>query len=263
MSANAETVSQEIRQRPLVQRIDSESDMLAERTRGYAIVDAAGYENAAADLRTIKTLTDAVESERFAITRPMDAAKAAVMSFFKPFSDRLAAADRAVRTEMGRFKAEQERKEREARRAAEEKANRERAELERKAREERAAAEAKAREERAEAERLEKEGKARAAAELRASAAATVEKAEVKAEKLLDRAADVVAAPPPPSAAPKVKGVTDRKVWKYEITNKALVPDEFYDIVEKRIADRVKSLKGDTRIPGVRVWSEDDVSVRR
>ena len=36
--------------------------------------------------------------------------------------------------------------------------------------------------------------------------------AEVKAEKLLDRAADVVAAPPPPSAAPKVKGVADRKV---------------------------------------------------
>jgi len=255
-----------------VAQIEEREDVLAlmaqaveahARVTALTISDQPAYDVAGEELRTVRTLTKSSEASRFEITRPIDGLKKRVMDIFKPIESGLDITDTLLTGRMATYKTEQDRKDREARRLAEEKANRERAELERKAREERAAAEAKARVDRDAARKAEEDGRLAEAARLRNTAAATVEKAEAKAEKLLDRAADVVAAPPPVSAAPaKTKGVSDRRVWRYEITNRELVPAEFRVIDERRIADRVKSLKGDTRIPGVRVWDEADFSVR-
>lgn len=72
----------------------------------------------------------------------------------------------------------------------------------------------------------------------------------------------------PPSvlvaAPPKVEGIASRTEWDFEVTNPAIVPDEYKAIVidEKRIRGVVRALKGATRIPGVRVFPRRNESVR-
>lgn len=82
---------------------------------------------------------------------------------------------------------------------------------------------------------------------------------EAAAELAAVPVAPVPAAAAPEPVAPKVKGAAYVEQWTYRITNPDLVPDEFWVIDEKRIAARVRSLKGDTRIPGVDVWPEGTV----
>jgi hypothetical protein len=203
---------------------------LETRTRNFQVVsvaDAESFELGARNLRELKTLEDDVEETEKSATRPMLQALNTVRGWFKPMREHLKRAETAQRANLARYKTEQDRLEREQRHKAEEIARKEREELDRKA----AEAEAKGR--------------------------------HGRAEVLRERAEAVVAAPPPPSEAPKAAGLANRVVWKFEIVDRSVIPDEFYVIDEKRIADRVKSLKGDTNIPGVRVWNEADFSARR
>jgi len=134
-------------------------------------------------------------------------------------------AERTVKKRMVAWKSEQDRIAREEARKAEEKARKDRERLAR------------------EAAKAEEAGRTE------------------RAETLRDRAEVVTAAPPPP-AAPKVSGIAERKVWKFEVTDPSKVPDEYKTIDERKIGGVVRALKGDTSIPGVRVWEESSLAAR-
>lgn len=60
----------------------------------------------------------------------------------------------------------------------------------------------------------------------------------------------------------KVKGMSTRKVWKFEITDVSKVPAEYLMVDERKVGEVVRIQKGETTIPGIRVYSEDVVAVR-
>jgi hypothetical protein len=124
----------------------------------------------------------------------------------------------------------------------------------------------KRREAEAERARIEAEARAEADKKLRA-----VEKAEAKgdfakAEAIAQEAVNVMeakieAAPVVPDA-PVASGLSLRKVWKFKIKDAALLPREYLIPDEVKIGRVVRALKDDAKIPGVSVYSEDDVSSR-
>lgn len=62
--------------------------------------------------------------------------------------------------------------------------------------------------------------------------------------------------------APKIDGVYEVKVWKYDIENTDLIPREFLIPDEKKIGAIVRA-SGDTiKIPGVKVWYEMSLRAR-
>lgn len=64
------------------------------------------------------------------------------------------------------------------------------------------------------------------------------------------------------STTPKVSGVSTVEAWNFEIVNAALLPREHMIPNEKSIRGIVNALKGAARIPGVRIFRQDQVRVR-
>jgi hypothetical protein len=64
------------------------------------------------------------------------------------------------------------------------------------------------------------------------------------------------------SSVPKQDGISKRVNWRYEVVDESKVPREFMSPSDLKIGAVVRSQKGLTKIPGVRVWSEETVSVR-
>jgi hypothetical protein len=63
------------------------------------------------------------------------------------------------------------------------------------------------------------------------------------------------------SPAPmKVQGLATRDVWKYEVTDPALVPREYWTIDHQKLGAVVRAVKGSVVIPGVRVWAERTIA---
>jgi hypothetical protein len=54
--------------------------------------------------------------------------------------------------------------------------------------------------------------------------------------------------------------VSTREVWKFEITDAAQIPREYLVVDEARIRKVVQALKGDAKIPGVRVYPERQIA---
>lgn len=110
------------------------------------------------------------------------------------------------------------------------------------------------------AAQLKKEADDRAAAE-----AALLEASGEKelAEMVRQEAAE---APPPvvvvAPTVPKQDGITKRVNWRFEVTDESKVPRELMEPSDVKIGAVVRSQKGLANIPGVRVWSEESVSVR-
>lgn len=283
---------------PAAKEAADQALVLADSYTNYAVTTESEYLNGAAHLRDIKTRMKAIEEERTNITRPMDAAKKAVMDFFRPATQRLADAEDNVKRAMGTYSAEQKRIADEQARIEREKADKEAARLREEARkadelaakkererlareQEKADKKAAEEQERIEAERAaaksaedqrrvdEQEAAAKRRREeeqermhqQRLDAEAAQRERTARAESLESRADSVTAAPLAPST-PKVKGVSTRQTWKFEVTHPEKVPDTYKTIDDKKIGGVVRALKGDTDIPGVRVWAEDAVSVR-
>jgi len=72
---------------------------------------------------------------------------------------------------------------------------------------------------------------------------------------------DIYIPPPTTKAAPKVSGISYRDVWKFEVVDKRLLPNEYLMADEARIGQVVRSLKGETTIPGIKIWCEKVASV--
>lgn len=229
------------------------------------------YAVAGDELRSIVTKRKAIEELRLSLTRPIDLAKARIMDLFRAPTDRLAKAEQLLRGEMTRYQAEERAKAEAARREAEAKAAAERAEQERIARE---ASEAQ-RKAAALAEASRIAGDLEAAKVLQEAVAVQREIAEAAREQV--ELADI--APPTMIATiqPKAAGVATRKNWKHELTDfKALVlaaakraeaGDDFLLGFllpnDKALGTAAKSMQAKLSIPGVRVYAEEGLSVRR
>lgn len=258
---------------PEVRAVTAEIGALESYAATYAVTTAAQYQHGAEDLKRVKAAQKKLEETRTSLTKPINESLRRLNDFFRAPADRLTAIERTIKAALTRFADEQERIRREEQRRAEEAARRERERLaeqareaERKAREKaeaerRAAEEARrAAEAAAAAGRAEEARKAAAAAAAaEARAAATEAKAAEKVEAIETRAAAVVA-PIVSREPPKVAGVATREVWKFTVTDAALVPREYCVVDEAKIRKVVAALKGDTTIPGVRVYAEKSIA---
>lgn len=196
-----------------------------ENAEAFEIKTADDYELAAAELSAIKSKWNEIEADRKALKEPINIAARNVQAFFKPPLEFLSRAEAIVKKKMVAWKNEQDRIAREAQRKAEEKARKEQERLDR------------------QADKAEAAGRSE------------------RAETLRERAASTVPVMPQ-SEAPKVSGISDRKVWQFEITDPAKVPDKYKVIDEKKIRGVVRAMKGDTEIPGVRVFEESTIAAR-
>lgn len=244
---------------PAVQAVTAEVASLETFAATYAVETAAQYQHGAEDLKRVKAAQKKLEETRTSLTKPINESLRRLNDFFRTPADRLAAIERTIKAALTRFADEQERLRREEQRKAEEAARRERERLAEQAREAERKAREKAEAERKAAEEAAAAGRAEEAAKLQARAAATEAKAAEKVEAIETRAAAVVA-PIIQREAPKVAGVATREVWKFTVTDPALVPREYCVVDEARIRKVVAALKGDTTIPGVRVYAEKSIA---
>lgn len=252
-----------------------------------AALDIAGEE-----LRRLVARKKEIEELRLSLTRPIDEAKKRIMDLFRAPTDRLAEAEGLLRkgivTYQVKEREEADRKRREAEAAA--RAERERLERERQAAE---AEERRIREEAAKAERerlaaIEREraagneAAAKEAERIAREEAEAAERAAAEARAKADAAqteieiADV--APVLPMIAPaKADGISSRQNWKAECTDlQALVSAAaaasargdttllgYLEPNTKALGQVAKALKGAARIPGVRIYAEESIAVRR
>jgi hypothetical protein len=91
---------------------------------------------------------------------------------------------------------------------------------------------------------------------------------EASGEKeLADMVLQEAASAPPPvvvgmSTVPKQEGIAKRVTWRFEVVDESKLPRELMEPSDIKIGAIVRSQKNLARIPGVRVWSEESVSVR-
>lgn len=61
---------------------------------------------------------------------------------------------------------------------------------------------------------------------------------------------------------PKASGISEREIWKYEITDANLIPREWLTPDLTKIGQAVKGAKDMLKIPGVRIYSEKVLAAR-
>lgn len=246
-----------------IERQAAEATAQAEalQVRNQAEADQAG-----AWLRQVAARKKAAEAERKRLKEPILEAGRRIDQMIKDAMAPFTAAEPVVRQKLGTYQAEQDRirQEEEARLEAE------RLERERKAREAREKQEA---EERAKREQAEKEAR-EAAEEIakakdeedRKVAEALAEEARVKAQEAANAESAIASLPEVQlpkvvvEAPPKQEGISTRKEWKSEVTDRDAVPRKYWVLDEKAIQRDVKA--GAREIPGVRIYSVDKLAVR-
>jgi hypothetical protein len=217
------------------------------------IVETMEQATAAAELlRGLKTKAATLTESRFAITRPMDEAKAAVMDLFRVPLDCLATAETRLKGKLGGFQRQQEQAEIQRRQQAQREADE---------------AERVRREAEADAERLAAEG---APVE---DVIAALDKVEATASVAETASVVAVAAQYAPVSSSKVAGISSRSNWKAEVVDLlALVkaaaanPDAFLPYLqanEQAIGAFARSAKSAARMPGVEFRDEKIIAGAR
>lgn len=210
-----------------------EAKQLLVDAQQFKVTSDAEYEIAGLDLKRIKDKMRALDDMRKNITRPIDAAKKAVMDFFRGPEDFLKNAESAYKRSMLNYQQEQERI-----RKAEEVRIRElqRQEQERLARE---------------AEEAEKAGD------------------NETAEAIIQQAAEMPAAIVPRRDPPKVAGVKTQVRWSATVKDKMAliravaegkVPDIALEVNTKFLNQQAVSLKSALNIPGVVAESKETIA---
>lgn len=181
---------------------------------------------AAAELReAIKRAERQSEADREALKRPVLEEGRRIDSAFAPAKQAFTGALGIVDRAIRGFREREE-----ARRRAEEMARRQAAEQER--------------------QRLEK------------LAAKAETKGQAETADRLQREAEMVPVPTVESRVAKVDGLIARKVWRFEITDKAAVPDRYKAVDETAVRKVIQALGAEHGIPGVRAWQEEEFSTR-
>jgi hypothetical protein len=233
--------------------VEERAVTLPEKATSIRIVDQATFAQAGEFLLGVKALRREIDETFDPLVRKAHEAHKAAVAAKKKVEGPVAEAETIVKRGMGAYQQEQDR----IRREAEEGARRERERLER---------EARAREEE-ERKRLEAEAEDRRLAE----ALEAEQRGDVtRATQILEAPPAPVFVPPAPAAfvpppAPepaKVEGVSFMERWEFEVVDPRLVPREYLAVDEKKIGGVVRSLKGEAKIPGVRIWSTKTVAAR-
>ncbi len=212
----------------------------ADRARAVRIINQETYDRACDELRGIKALRDEVEQTFGPIVKAAYAAHHEAVAQRKKADAPLDEAERILKRAIGDYSAELERRRLEAQRALE-----------------------------VEAKRLQDEQLEREIEEAESQGATAPE-----IEAMIERGPSVPAATPPivqPTIRPS-SGVSTRELWKADVTDLiALVKyvaanPQFVGLLQANqtaIGAMARSLKSTMRIPGVRVWNEGAVAVRR
>lgn len=100
------------------------------------------------------------------------------------------------------------------------------------------------------------------AAELRAAAGPMLADAQAKVALAAEVRATPIAAPVVvvESSVPKVAGIATKTVWKFRVSNPDIVPREFLAVNEQAIRSVVLALKDRAKIPGVEVYSTQEIA---
>ncbi|WP_261526849.1 hypothetical protein [Burkholderia multivorans] len=221
------------------------------------------------DLTKIKGLQKELDAKRKSITQPIDAAKKAVMDLFRAPTDYLDQAEALLKKAIQTYDREEERKRIAEQARLEEAARQERARLEQEAAAREAAAQAEARAIQRQAEQAAAAGDVEAAARLSAEAESRVEQGAAEVATLQTTATLITA---PIAAAPvRTTGVSTRKVWKAEVSDKlALIRfvathPEYVDLLDANMPAINKialALKANCPLDGVRVFEENVLAAR-
>lgn len=218
--------------------------------RGIQVRDKA--ENAAASgaLTTVKGLAKEIESLRTAAVGPLRDQVNAINARAKELQAPLDAAETEIKNVMRSFADAETRRIQEERRLADEEAAAKKRKIDEDAARARKEEEERKRAESAfgvsaDAERLRKEEEERARREDQAR----------RDREAADRQARTRA-----KALEQERPKNTRTVWRFEITERLEVPMEFWDINESRLGQAVRG--GAREIPGLRIWSEQEVVAR-
>lgn len=219
---------------PEVQEAEQTVDHLVTLADSYAVTTVAAYEAGADDLKQIKAAQKRLEELRTGMTGPLNASLKRINDFFRAPAQKLQNAEGKIKRALMAFSQEQERIRREAQAKAEAETRREQ-------------------------ERL-----AKLAA--KAEAAGKLEKAE-----LLEQRAATVVAPIVQMEQPKVAGLSTREAWHAECTDlmalvKAIAegkaPLSLVIANDKLIGQQARALKHDFTVPGIRVWTTQEMASR-
>lgn len=114
--------------------------------------------------------------------------------------------------------------------------------------------------------RLQAEAQAKADAEMKAQQALADEAAalaeEHTGEEIKPEIVATIIAPAVKLEAPKVAGVSARKVWTFEITDAALIPREFLMVDEQKLAKYATAMRDSAKCAGVRFYEKTVASIR-
>jgi len=202
------------------------SEVMLTNAQTMTVTNQPEYEHAAEFLKIIKGKIVELEEMRKVITKPLDAAKRAVMDLFRDPAEKLAKAEMCAKNAMLTHIRRQDAAQAEEQRRAQAEADRKRKELD------------------------EKASAARAAGK-----DAQAEKYEAKAEAVV---APVVA----PSFEP-VRGVSVKTLWRARVRNVDAVPREFLIVNDEALQKIAQATKGAFVIPGVEFYSEDIMAAAR
>ncbi|GAA0721566.1 hypothetical protein [Dokdonella soli] len=277
---------------PEAQKAQSEADSMFAVVDAYDVDSPAMYEAAGAELQTIRAKFAAIEKQRVHVKEPFLEGCRRIDAFFKVPLDRLTDAGNLLKGRMLTFQQSEREKAEKARREAEEAARKERAEQERIRRE----AEEKERQIRAAAAEAQRKADAEAAAARKAgdeeAARAAEEAARIAAEEAAQAAsacvaeaeqahqqielAEIAPVAVPAVIAPKAAGIGTRENWKAEVVDFAALVTAaaaalangdttllgYLQADTKAIGQVARALKAQARIPGVRIYAEESLSVR-
>ena len=113
---------------------------------------------------------------------------------------------------------------------------------------------------RREKQRMLEEARKRAAMEAKKKAEEALDEGDLdRAIAFEEESKDIqglVVTPNIPVSKPKVDGLVTRDDWKFEVVDPSALPREYLMPDERKIAKVVRAMKGDTKIPGVRVWKK-------
>jgi flagellar biosynthesis GTPase FlhF len=259
------TIPAEVQSNQLALMAPKQAQSVLEIAQSFTIDSTEMFSAAGDELRQISTKRKAIEEARLTITRPMDAAKKAVMDFFAQPLELLGQAESLLRGEMLTYK-----------QAEDAKAAAAKAEAERIQREERAKAEVERRTaEEAQRKATEEARTAQAAgdkaAQQRAAEAQRVaQEAQETAQAQIELAE--IAPPLPVAVAPKAAGISFRGTWKAEVTDIVQLVTavasrpELTAIVQvdhAALNQLARATKGSMTIPGVRFYEEQNLAARR
>jgi hypothetical protein len=199
-----------------------------DRARAIVIVDQLTYDIAAELIRSIAGLEHQIIDHHKPVKEAAWAAHKAAVAAEKRLLDPLTIAKGIIKSAIGKWEQDQARIRAEAQRIADETAR-----------------------------KIEEEARVNLAIQAEQMGATEATTAEIMAKPL------PMAAPVVPPAFNRAAGVSARKVWKWKLANESLVPRFFMSIDESKINKVVASLGPNANIPGIEVFEQTNITVRR